>query len=249
VSKRDMFAFSIIHYGTYAHVPQLDWKTKQPRTGQDGKPFMEWKHVMKHERALYDGYVQRAGHRLHWPMGTSHYGVLWEYDADIGKSCSTCHGRDVITSTGWICANPKCGELLIDCETTTLPPEEVKKQTTSAATRCPRCSYQGFLREEIHCSNCSAVGVEPRRATLFDVDMRVRRKAAADGGNQTTLLVSGWSEPKPIDPQFAEISKPLALDKIYAPTPWEVQLEKFGAPTGQPARTPVTSGSTPYGSR
>lgn len=249
MSKRGMFAFSILHYAPYAHVAQIDRRTKQPRTDQSGKPFMEWHRVLKHERAEYANHEQRQAHRLHWPMGTEHYGVLWEYDAEIGKSCVTCGGRDTIEPIAWDCGNKECGEEIIDCETTTLPQEEILKLTTSDETMCPRCKTRGFLKERVSCKNCTPIGHAPRRATLFDVDMRVRRKPANDGTDKTTLLVVGWSEPRPVDPQFAELARPLALDKIYAPTPWERQVEKFGpppAPQGQPPRTPVNTGAVPY---
>lgn len=249
VSKRDMFAFSIIHYAQYAHVPQLDRTTKQPRTDQSGKPYMGWHRVLRHERAEYAGYEARSAHKLHWPMGTEHYGVLWEYDAEIGRSCVTCGGVQSITPVAWNCANPACGEEIIDCETTTLPQDEIIKITNSNDTVCPRCKTRGFLKEVVSCKNCTPIGQTPRRATLFDVDMRVRRKPANDGSDKTTLLVVGWSEPRPIDPQYAELAKPLALDKIYSPTPWDRQIEKFGPPStqqGQPPRTPVNGGTVPY---
>lgn len=253
VSKRPMFAFSIIHYAQYAHIAQLDRRTKQPRIDQNGKPFMEWHRVLKHERAEFAaGYELRQAHRLHWPMGSEHYGVLWEYDAEIGKSCVTCGGRDTIESVAWDCGNRDCGEEIIDCETTTLPQEKILELTTSDATACPCCRSRGFLKERVQCRNCTPIGQAPKRATLFDVDMRVRRKPATDGTSATTLLVVGWSEPKPVDPQFAELTRPLALDKIYAPTPWEKQIEKFGPPTapqGAPPRTPVNTGAVPYDSR
>lgn len=249
MSKRDMFAFSVIHYAPYAQIPQIDRRTQQPRTNDQGKPFMEWHRVLRHEKANFDGYEQKTAHRLHWPMGTEHYGVIWEYDREIGKSCTTCGGRDVITAVAWNCSNKECGEEIIDCESTTLPMDEIDKITRSNETVCPRCKTQGYLKEFVSCKNCTPIGADPRRATLFDVDMRVKRKPATDGTDKTTLLVTGWSEPRPIDPQYAEISKPLPLDKIYMPTVWERQVDKFGAAPvvqGQPPRTPVNTGSTPY---
>jgi hypothetical protein len=249
MSKRDMFAFSIIHYAPYAHVPQLDRRTGQVRTNSEGKPFMEWKRVYRHEKAQYDGYEQKTAHRLHWPMGTEHYGVLWEYDDKIGQSCSACSGVKTITPISWNCSNPDCGEEIIDMESTTLPPEEIKKITFSEDTTCPRCRTKGFLKEIVSCKNCTPIGREPKRATLFDVDMHVQRKPANDGSDKTALLVTGWSEPRPIEAQYAELAKPLMLDKIYAPTPWDKQVEKFGPPTSMPARTPVNGGTVPYGNR
>lgn len=244
VSKRDMFAFSIIHYAPYAQIPQVDKRTGQPRTNDQGKPFLEWHRILRNEKNAFDGYEQKQAHRLHWPMGTEHYGVLWEYDIEIGKSCTTCGDRDCITSVAWNCANPDCEEEIIDVATSTLPLEEILKMTTSNQTVCPRCRNQGFLQETIACRNCTPIGKAPRKATLFDVDLRVRRKPANDGTDKTTLLVLGFSAPRPIDPQFADIAKPLPLEKIYAPTPWERQIDKFGP--AQPVRTPVNTGTTPY---
>jgi hypothetical protein len=242
VSKRDMFAFTVLHYAPYARVPDLDMNG-QPRTDQEGKPYMRWERILKHERAKYTGYEQKDAHRLHWPMGTAHYGVLWEYDAKIGKSCTTCGGRDCIESVAWICSNPACGEGIIDIETTTYPPEEITKMTMQPHT-CSVCKVNGFLKEVIFCKNCSPIGKEPRRATLFDVDIHVQRKEANDGSNQTALLITGWGNPGPVDPRYADMAKPLALSKIYAPTPMDVQVQRFGPAT--PPRTPVNNGTTQY---
>lgn len=252
VSKRNMYAFGVLHYASYARAPQVDRKTGAARIDQKtGKPYMEWCRVPRHQQAAYASYEQRSAHRLHWPMGVEHFGVLWEYDSQIGKSCVTCGGVGTIASVAWICGDPKCGEEVIDCETTTLPPEQVTKLTTSRDTVCPapNCRKRGFLKEVISCKNCTPVGREPRRSSLFGVDLTVRRKAANDGSNATSLLVVGWSEPRAVDPQFTELAKPLLLDKIYAPTPYKRQVDLFGpadSAENQPVRTPVNNRTIPY---
>lgn len=244
MSYREMFAFTVIHFAPYAKVPQVDQATGQVKTNDKGEPYYNWTRVLAHEKAKYVGIETKQAHRMHWPMGTQHYNTLWSYDKEIGKSCATCQGRNKITSLAWVCSS--CGDAIIETDSTTLPPDEVDKLTMGQA-KCPRCSYEGFLTEIFECANCTPAGTDPKRATLFDVDLSVKRIESGDGkSNMTTLMISGWSDPHPLDPMFQDINKPMALDKIYAPTPMDVQVSKLGA--AAPPRTPVT-GATPYPGR
>jgi hypothetical protein len=78
----------------------------------------------------------------------------------------------------------------------------------------------------IRCNNCN----QGEQATLFDFDLEVKRvKTAGDTGNQTTLQILRAIGPRPIDAMYGEdLRKPLPLDKIFAPTPVERQIELFG---------------------
>src|SRR6201999_2073596 len=111
----------------------------------------------------------------------------------------------------------------------TLSDKDLKEITLSPA-RCPSCKFEAFLQEYYECNNCS----KPNRATIFDVDMDVLRVAqGADNDKATVLQISQWSAPGPIDPKYTE-AKPLPLDKIYAPSPLDVQAKQFRLPMPSP---------------
>jgi hypothetical protein len=63
-----------------------------------------------------------------------------------------------------------------------------------------------------------------------------------EDGNQTQLMITGWSDPRPIDPKFGKvIEKPYDLPAMYAPTPIALQKEWFGEMEQQ------QPGMRPYG--
>lgn len=229
MSKRDLFAFTVLHYGDYAHVPQLD-RNGQPRVNDAGQPYREWKHFLPHERNQYAQYDQRNWNVMHWSVGTAHYQTLLEYDKLISMSCSSCSSKDSIVSEAWVCRN--CEETIVEPATSSLSPAEIDQMTLSPC-RCTACGHEDYLFEYISCTNCP----NARRAELFDVDLTMKRVAPADGGNQTSLLITSWSNPQPIDERLIEVAVPLPLDQIFAPTPYEAQETLFGgggyaAPSG-----------------
>lgn len=253
MSKRDMYSFSVLHYAPYAYVEQIDRDTMKVREDDNGKAYMEWVRVLPHEQHLakFNGKERRDAHVLHWDIGFGHWNTLLEYDKEIGKSCRACGGRDTIVLEAWLC--PKCGTDLIDPRTTTYKKEELAELLKGEVT-CANCREVVQLVEAISCKGCG----NPERADIFDVDMRVKRVADPNGGNQTTLMIPGWSSPRSIDQRFSDIAKPLDLKKIFTPTPLEVQAERFkiqGGASPQLAqsggRQPVTVGqhSRPYGGK
>jgi hypothetical protein len=113
---------------------------------------------------------------------------------------------------------------------------------TSGPVRCGLCQHTDLLQEYVSCSSCD----NATRAEIFDVDLSVKRITVPDS-NQTTLAVTSWTNPRPVDQRLTDIAKPLPLDKIYAPTPYEKQQEIFAGAAG--GRAPVTGDqhSRPYG--
>lgn len=240
MSKRDMYSFSILHYAPYALVEQVG-TDMQVRTDNEGKPYMNWTRILPHEvhSPKFQGRERRDAQVLHWDIGYGHWNTLLEYDKEIGKSCVSCGGRDSIKCEAWVCQH--CGEALIEMDSTTHTTKEIE-DLTSGDVRCAHCQEVGRLNEIISCTSCGSA----RRADIFDVDMRVKRVADPKGGNQTTLMIPGWSNPRGIDQRFADFAKPMDLKKIFTPTPMEKQEELYGAgsspsaPTG--GRQPVTVG-------
>lgn len=238
ISMRELWAFTILHYAPYAKMEQRD-DQGNIRTNDQGQPYWDWERVFPHERMKYQGKEMRDFNVMHWSLGFNHSNTLMEYDKEIGKSCKSCGGRDTIICEAWTCRN--CGEALIEPATTTFSPKEID-DLTAKQVRCASCGHEDFLQEIISCGQCSNAA----RAEIFDVDLQVKRVKPSDGGNQTTLMISSWSNPRPIDQRYAEFARPLALDKIFQPTPYEKQVELFG---GAGSRSPVNSQqlSRPYG--
>jgi predicted RNA-binding Zn-ribbon protein involved in translation (DUF1610 family) len=235
MSRREMYSFSVLHYAPYTLMEQVD-KDGKIRCNDEGEPYMNWVRRTKFEvqQDQAGGREVRDAHLLHWDIGYGHWGTLLEYDKEFGKSCRSCGGRDTIQMEAWTC--PHCGEALIEPNSTYTQAEI--DEITNKEVRCAHCQQVGRLTEYVSCTNCA----NGRRADIFDVDMGVKRVADAKGGNQTTLMVTSWSNPRPIDARFTELAKPLNLSKVFVPTPMEVQEELFGAGAPNPgARQPVTT--------
>lgn len=258
MGKRDMAAFTVFDYSKYHKVEQIDRQTGQVRTNDAGQPFYNWVKCSKSSegRGVCDacdaGKETKQGHRLHWPMGSDHYNTLLSYDEAVGRACVVCGQKDVIRNDAWLCSNQECGEAIID-DRTRLTKKEIDAVVYKPC-KCKVCGTEGFLTELIHCMNCTPAGRTPKRATIFDVDLKVQRVEDASNSNRTTLSIVGFSEPKPIAKQFAEMAKPEDLTRIYAPTPLAKQAALFQVPhnataEAPPQREPVnaSNASRPYG--
>jgi hypothetical protein len=240
----------------YHQVEQIDTRTGQVRANPNtGVPYYKWVQCQgRNCEFCKAGKLIQPAHRMHWDMGTAHFNTLWEYDKVIGNNCVTCGGQDTIDWDALVCQ--ECGEAKVIAEETNLQPKEID-EIYKSINKCSECGHEGFLKEVISCKNCSTTSREPMRASLFDVNLNVRRAAATDGGSMTTLMVTGWSQPCPIPPQLVEMATPLDLAKIFAPTSLEDQAATYGltatAIAGLQAgkavtRQPVTPGnaSQPY---
>lgn len=252
MGKRDMIAFTILHFHNYHKVTQRDQATGMAKLNPNtGSPYYSWMRCEKDANGRGKcphcdaGFEIKFGHRMHWAMGQDHYNTLLAKDEEIGQCCANCGGRDTIVSQAWTCE--KCGDAVIE-DTSSLRAQEIA-DITGRPARC-QCGHVGYLVEIIDCTKCG----DAKRATLFDVDLKLRRIEPQDGTNRTTLSISSFSDPRPIDKNLLEIAKPEKLDKIYGPTPIETQGVLFGVqgPPGGPAvspRRPVTASeaSRPYG--
>jgi hypothetical protein len=248
MSRRDMWAFSVLVMADFHQMPDLDEHGNVKKNDKTGKAYYNWeKCAGRGCDGCAQGVKTKKGHRQHWSLGLAHFNTLLDYSLEVGAHCRICSQEDCITSLAWVCQNQECGEAVIDMSTTTLKDEEIDK-LTSYTTTCPNCKVEGFLAEVFECSNCQKAGREGDRATMFDVDLTVKRVEASDGGNQNILQITRSTAPKPIDSDFEEeLRKPLALDKIFQPTELKRQIDMFdkaperGEPSGQ--RTPVNSAS------
>lgn len=249
MSKREMFAFSVIHYWPYHKIEQTDDKGNV-RMNDKNEPYYEWApcddNPNRTNKKLVQCVMCKAGkerkdaHRMHWPMGGTHFKYLTEeVDKMVSTSCSNCGGRETIGHPlAYLCKG--CGDAIIDMSTTELPDADIAK-IVSGPVKCPQCGHHDFLDEAIQCSGCDS----PRRASLFDVDLKVKRietSREGAGGKATQLVCVGFGSPSPIDQRFSEMSVPFDLPKMYAATPVEKQRERFEVTESNTAFRPSTKG-------
>ncbi len=236
----DEYVFNVLHYAGYHEVEQVDRDTGQVKMGPQNKPYTEWVVCLQTYGVAcppcQQGKAMSNGRLLHWPLGYAHYNSLLAIDDQIGRSCSTCQQMDTIKTLAWLCQNEQCGEAIIEVGSTQHKPEDVKKLTVDKVT-CPKCGFFGYLGDYYECQTCK----NPKRATLFDVDMNALRVEEGAGDNKKThLQISRWSQPRPIDERFRALAKPMQLEKIYAPTPIDIQARVWNLPlpaTTQPQQT------------
>jgi len=232
ISRRDMWVFTVLVMHPFHKVEALDKNNQVKINDTTGQPFYVWTRCegrgCPHCAA---GKETKDGHIQHWPMGKNHFNTLVSYAAEVGQHCSKCGKMDCIEEIAWVCQNPDCGEAVIDLSTTRLSNEEIRRITDEPA-HCPRCNEVDYLNDMYECVNCRSQGLAGKRATLFDVNLHVKRVEDPNGGNQTSLSIVRSSEPTPIDPKYGEV-KPLNLSKIYMPTPLDRQLLIFGSAKDQ----------------
>lgn len=250
MGKRDMYVFNVLDYDTYYEVEQVDRQTGQIRLKDDKTPWMEWVKGVGRNDLAKAGKNSKKGHLCHWAMGHGHYTSLLAANEMIGEGCKSCgckivNGMAAIQSLAWLCSNPNCGEAIIDLSDTELNGDEIKKLTKKPMT-CKRCRHMGMANEAIECLNCA----NPVRACIFDVDLQLRKVKTAKGedGNQTQLMVVGWSDPGPINDAFVkQVEKLYDLPKLYAPSSMEDQQRLFGEAPAAPATRAY--GNAPGGNR
>lgn len=231
-SKRTMFAFNVFVYGQFAEVDQIDRRTGRARVDNHGKPFKEWARCDDLRPAQYAGATIKEGHLMQWPMGTEHYHTLLAFNAKIEQACKSCGTKSVkkkgqpskpaIYAAGYLCAH--CQEEVIDLDRTELDAAAIQ-QLVSRPMKCPHCKELTEPFEALGCHHCS----EPKRASIFDVDLEVQRVSANDGSKRTQLVISGFSDPYALEGEALAASERLYdLPSIYAPLPYEKQFEYFG---------------------
>lgn len=223
ISMRQMYVYTVLDYGVYHKIERTDASGNLILSKKTQQPYFDWvKCAQVGCQGCQMGKESKQGHVMPWPMGRSHFETLDGYAEYVGNSCASCGGRDCIQSVSWSCANPECQALIVDLATTHLTQDQLNEMIKEPVV-CHACNARTYLQENYSCNSCSS----PMRASIFDVDLEVRRKKSAEGKG-TQLVVPRTGDPTPIDPQFAEIAKPLPLEKLYAPDSLEYQARQFG---------------------
>jgi hypothetical protein len=234
ISMSNKYAFNVIDMGVFHKVHQVDQKTGGFRINQKtNEPYTEW---VKCKGVGCDvcqvALETKQGHIQPWPMSKTHFDSLQGTVQHISKGCTTCGGREVIETVMWQCGNPQCGELLFDISNTTATMDQIL-DVVNRPYSCRRCGVTAYPEEVIQCANCTPAGNQPRRATLYDVDLQVKAQPTGEG-KQTLLIVLATSDPKPVDPQFAPLLEgKIDLAKKFAATPIAQQEKKWKRGSGQ----------------
>lgn len=226
VSIRDMFAYTVVDLGVFHETEDTDQQGQVKFNPNTNKPYMTWEKCTGQQcDGCTLGKLTKQGHVQPWPMGKRHFGALSAYGDQIGLGCVTCGSRASITTLLWHCGNQECGETLIDLTNTQLNPEQIDERINEPQ-RCPRCQQTFFMKDIYECAVCTPQGGSSQRATIFDVDMQVRRhKGQDDSGTQ--LLILGTSDPQPLNSAFSDIAKPMKLNEMYSPTDLNLQAKLF----------------------
>jgi hypothetical protein len=243
MSRQEKYAFGVLDYSDYHKVEQMDRDTGKARmNNRTNEPFFNWNKCDGQGCAnCAKGKELKHGDMRHWSMSYTHFQALRNAELLIGNSCSRCgaypgfDGVAPIQSLAWSC--PNCGSPVINVTTTELKTDEMRNITDSSHI-CKDCKHEVFLTELITCTVCEPRGQQGLRAELWDVDLKVG--LTPTNTKAKTLTVSGFSPPRPVDPAYAHLAKPVDLISIFTPDAWEFQIERFGAPTPAAQRTPVT---------
>lgn len=211
--RRDVYIFTVLEYGPFCKVEQVDYNGLVKLSEKTGKPYTEW--VRKSELQGATILEEKEGHIQHWTVGKGHLDVIKGYDSIIGQTCTNCNAIGSISRRALLCH--KCELDIIDCARTNVPPAEQEKMLTSDI-ECPECHHRGPLKEFLECAQCN----NPKPASVFDVDINMQR---LDTPGQTQLVFTSWSKPHPIDPSYK--AKLLDLPTIFAPDSLETQERRF----------------------
>ena len=239
MSRREKFALTVLVQAPFYKVPRVDDAGNIKQNPNTNEPYYDWVKGSKrgNDELAVGGYERKEGHLQHWSLGFSHWNTLTEYTDSLARHCRSCNSQDSIVPVALVCQH--CGDAVVEFDTTQLSDEDLEK-VKSEPTACHSCGVVDYLEDMIRCENCG----HGEQATLFDFDLEVKRvKTAGETGNQTTLQIQRAIGPRPIDKIYGEdLRKPLPLDKIFAPTPVERQIELFGSPPAEADQNASGSG-------
>lgn len=251
VSMSEKNVLNVLDYGTYYKADQFN-DNGTVRTNQQGVPFFEWRKLLYAGDPAAAGRELKTGRVLPWQLNFAQFQTLRGYnDFSIRESCAVCcswgDSMNKILQTVQYCCRG-CRQPVIDMATNLLSPQELD-DSVKKPHQCQHCGTNSFLEEVVYCAKCASTGQVPRRATLWDVDIQVRMQPNPNDPSKSILMILNHSAPRPIDPAFIEIAKPLALLDIFKPTPPEEQRKLWNiqepggqappAPTAAPYQSPI----------
>jgi DNA-directed RNA polymerase subunit RPC12/RpoP len=253
MSMQDKYVFCIVDQGMYFEIEQRD-AGGNVRTNQQGQPFLEWKKLLYANDPQAAGRKIKQGATLPWAMNRPQFDMIQLYnESNISKSCAGCATfgssmQPAINVVRYLCSN--CRQVVIDLQSTQLSPLQVD-ELMKAPYACQHCGVRAFMNEELSCITCVQQGTEPRRASIFDVDLQIQMQKDPSNPTKQQLVILGYSAPRPIAPQFQPLLVALDLPKKFAPTSVAEQrklwkLPEPGAPQAQPQMPPTHAQAGPH---
>jgi len=232
MSVRDRFAYTVYDYGLYFKVPDMD-RNGTVRTNKEGTPYTHWEKGDAND-PKYAGKEHKYGHLQALCLNDVQHNALIEHDAVVGVDCVSCGNRGCVSATWKICGNSQCGQPVYEPRNCALTAEQ-RQDLDNNPYMCPHCNVKGFIDEIIACAHCQ----NPKRATIFDVDIQLKSVGAKE--DKKYIQIINTSEPRPIqiaDPETAAAVKSLPLDKKFAPTSPDTQysLMSITRPTDAPTQ-------------
>lgn len=249
ISMSEKKVMTVLDYSPYYEAEQIDSRTGRVRTNSSGQPFMEWRKLYYANDPAAAGRNIKNGRALPWQLNFGQFEALRIYTKfNIGECCVGCSGygtsmNKILQTLQYVCKS--CRNPAIDARTTTLSPQQIEELFDNPFT-CQACGHFNFLEEVVHCEQCAAKGTTPARASLWDVDIQVRMQKDPQSPTKNILSILNHSQPRPIDPRFLELAKPLDLPSMFMPTPVEKQKTIWGI-SDMPALTPGQPMTVPYG--
>ena len=237
IGMSDKFAFSVWDYGIYFQMPQVGRDGQYRMNPKTNQPYTTWVKAANPQDPQFAGYPWKQGSLLPWSVYSTWKDLLVSFDHTVGMCCMSCCGRNTMVSRGWYCGNPQCRQFVFDQNNTTISQEQ-QQQLTKNKQRCNHCGQITFLHEDAACTQCGGT----QRASIFDVDLTAYRLRTGRG-NQSTLVIAAFSDPRPIQVADAETLakiKPLDLLKRFAPTSLEEQAKLWRI--GEPAAAAAPAG-------
>lgn len=141
---------------------------------------------------LEDNRKRVYGRRVFHNPGFGHFKALGAWDRRIGRKCANCADGSIRT-VAWACGG--CGDVLADYVSNQQSAEDFEKLGDEEIS-CPRCGTKGIPNEDIECfvedpndpCNEEEGCANPKRLTLFDVDVLISRT----GGEDSSIQISEY---------------------------------------------------------
>jgi len=136
--------------------------------------------------------------------------------AKADKLSRHCKCGEELEVVSMLC--PKCGNTMIDMETTDLTDKQIAEYHRDGMV-CNKCGRKMIMLDEYDCS-CG----DPQPVSLFDVDIELSKVSTAD--NKTQLDVA-FGKPAPIDERYKGDLTPYEFAEVFEPPSIELQRELY----------------------
>lgn len=159
---------------------------------------------------------RKADRVVSWPLGPRDFENLMALDREVAGWCAGCGSMAGLRPVGVDCG--ACGAKVLDGQD--VAPTHLET-LLSIPHCCPDCEHWGLFGESLACETCREGGTVPRRATVFDLDLKVRALRTPDRGTEIRFTSEG--RPRPT----AEGLASLDLAELFRPAPPDEQARRW----------------------